>query len=469
MSDTPILKVVVLGDGNVGKTALRNQFVHRQFVQGYKATIGADFITKKVRVESLSKSVSFQIWDTAGQERFHSLGVAFFRGADACILVYDVTSTQSLDHLEKWMREFVHQAGISNPAKFPFILVGNKTDMETERTVSSQMGRSMAKSLRKVCLELSRASIYDVVETSHHLASSVQRPSDALLLRMADTHSMGARRTFGQPPPQQPAPISRGIAINSPLTVVGGGESESAGPASYTVTMEGRAASTDFADNAPTGRRRTACLSTMTVESTASFYTAFSDFETFSSSQPGNAVFQDAIDAHQPAIGANSSLLTTDHAPSGSIGSRFSQPPRASSVSITSINAHMWQRLQESPAEVCTNETIDSLKLVPAFIPETGASQLQRRSHDTHTYIEAKVDLQEEMGSSTQRSDVDLRQPEPTLPHFEVSAKAGMHVDDPFMYIAAHVALPRFDFEVDLNPIVLGRHPPLILSRRCNC
>ncbi|KAH9271346.1 hypothetical protein BASA83_006436 [Batrachochytrium salamandrivorans] len=223
MSDTPILKVVVLGDGNVGKTALRNQFVHRQFVQGYKATIGADFITKKVRVESLSKSVSFQIWDTAGQERFHSLGVAFFRGADACILVYDVTSTQSLDHLEKWMREFVHQAGISNPAKFPFILVGNKTDMETERTVSSQMGRSMAKSLRKVCLELSRASIYDVVETSHHLASSVQRPSDALLLRMADTHSMGARRTFGQPPPQQPAPISRGIAINSPLTVVGGG------------------------------------------------------------------------------------------------------------------------------------------------------------------------------------------------------------------------------------------------------
>ncbi|KAH6585581.1 hypothetical protein BASA50_001190 [Batrachochytrium salamandrivorans] len=454
MSDTPILKVVVLGDGNVGKTALRNQFVHRQFVQGYKATIGADFITKKVRVESLSKSVSFQIWDTAGQERFHSLGVAFFRGADACILVYDVTSTQSLDHLEKWMREFVHQAGISNPAKFPFILVGNKTDMETERTVSSQMGRSMAKSLRKVCLELSRASIYDVVETSHHLASSVQRPSDALLLRMADTHSMGARRTFGQPPPQQPAPISRGIAINSPLTVVGGGESESAGPASYTVTMEGRAASTDFADNAPTGRRRTACLSTMTVESTASFYTAFSDFETFSSSQPGNAVFQDAIDAHQPAIGANSSLLTTDHAPSGSIGSRFSQPPRASSVSITSINAHMWQRLQESPAEVCTNETIDSLKLVPAFIPETGASQLQRRSHDTHTYIEAKVDLQEEMGSSTQRSDVDLRQPEPTLPHFEVSAKAGMHVDDPFMYIAAHVALPRFDFETSL--LVVG-------------
>ena len=80
-----LLKVIILGDSGVGKTSLMNQFVNKKFSNQYKATIGADFLTKEVMVDD--RLVTMQIWDTAGQERFQSLGVAFYRGADSCVLV----------------------------------------------------------------------------------------------------------------------------------------------------------------------------------------------------------------------------------------------------------------------------------------------------------------------------------------------------------------------------------------------
>lgn len=79
-----LLKVIILGESNVGKTSLMNQYVNKKFTNQYKATIGADFLTKELIVDD--RVVTMQIWDTAGQERFQSLGVAFYRGADCCVL-----------------------------------------------------------------------------------------------------------------------------------------------------------------------------------------------------------------------------------------------------------------------------------------------------------------------------------------------------------------------------------------------
>lgn len=77
----------------------------------------------------------FQIWDTAGQERFQSLGVAFYRGADCCVLVFDVTSPGSFKSLDGWRDEFLIQASPSDPDHFPFVVLGNKVDLEN-RAVS---------------------------------------------------------------------------------------------------------------------------------------------------------------------------------------------------------------------------------------------------------------------------------------------------------------------------------------------
>ena len=71
-----------------------------------------------------------QIWDTAGQERFQSLGVAFYRGADSCVLVYDVIQPKTFDNLDSWRDEFLIQAGPRDPDNFPFVVLGNKVDID---------------------------------------------------------------------------------------------------------------------------------------------------------------------------------------------------------------------------------------------------------------------------------------------------------------------------------------------------
>jgi len=130
-----LLKVIILGDSGVGKTSLMNQFVHKRFSNQYKATIGADFLTKEVVIDD--KLVTLQVWDTAGQERFQSLGVAFYRGADACVLVYDITDAKSFDNLNSWMEEFLTHADPANRDTFPFAVLGNKADLAPKRQVSA--------------------------------------------------------------------------------------------------------------------------------------------------------------------------------------------------------------------------------------------------------------------------------------------------------------------------------------------
>jgi len=136
-----LLKIIILGDSGVGKTALLHKYVHGQFIREHKATIGADFITKEISVDD--KLITLQIWDTAGQERFQSLGTAFYRGADACVLVYDITNDQSFKQIEMWRTNFLEQSSPEETEKFPFLLCGNKSDLK-ERTVSTQDGERLA-------------------------------------------------------------------------------------------------------------------------------------------------------------------------------------------------------------------------------------------------------------------------------------------------------------------------------------
>ncbi|KAL3818842.1 hypothetical protein ACJIZ3_004747 [Penstemon smallii] len=142
MPKRSLLKIILLGDSGVGKTSLMNQYVYQKFIQQYKSTIGADFVTKEVQIDD-DQLVTLQIWDTAGQERFQSLGVAFYRGADCCILVYDVNVRKSFETLQIWHQEFLKQVDPANPETFPFVLIGNKVDVDggNSRAVSEKTAR----------------------------------------------------------------------------------------------------------------------------------------------------------------------------------------------------------------------------------------------------------------------------------------------------------------------------------------
>lgn len=153
-----LLKVIILGDSGVGKTSLMQQFVNNKFSHQYKATIGADFLTKDIVVDN--KPVTLQIWDTAGQERFQSLGVAFYRGADCCVLCYDVSNEKSLNNLSSWKDEFLVQSNVSNPLDFPFIIIGNKVDVDDSRKIP-QLQKKLAAFTNSV-----GGAAYPVFETS---------------------------------------------------------------------------------------------------------------------------------------------------------------------------------------------------------------------------------------------------------------------------------------------------------------
>ncbi|KAK7052643.1 P-loop containing nucleoside triphosphate hydrolase protein, partial [Favolaschia claudopus] len=126
----PTFKVVVIGPSGVGKTSLRGQYISSRFSTSYRATIGADFITKTIPASDNpdAEPITLQIWDTAGQERFSSLASAFFRGADAAILIYDVTAPDTLYGLRKWWDEFRDKAPVRDGEEFCVCVVGNKVD-----------------------------------------------------------------------------------------------------------------------------------------------------------------------------------------------------------------------------------------------------------------------------------------------------------------------------------------------------
>ena len=105
------IKLVLLGESAVGKTSLVFGFVKEVFdkleFQEFNSTIGAAFLSKTVFFDDTT--VKFQIWDTAGQERYHSLAPMYYRGAQAAIVVYDITNTDTFERAKTWVKELQRQ------------------------------------------------------------------------------------------------------------------------------------------------------------------------------------------------------------------------------------------------------------------------------------------------------------------------------------------------------------------------
>jgi Ras-related protein Rab-7A len=135
--------VILLGSSGVGKTSLLIRFVDNIFTNKYRATIGADFRQKDITVND--QIVSLQIWDTAGQERFQTLQQPFYRGADICMLVFDVSRTETFEALESWHDEFMLRVEPEDAERFPMAVLGNKSDLTAQREVSKNRALNWCK------------------------------------------------------------------------------------------------------------------------------------------------------------------------------------------------------------------------------------------------------------------------------------------------------------------------------------
>ena len=162
-----LFKLVLIGDSGVGKSCLLLRFADDAFTESYISTIGVDFRFRTVKIDK--KTVKLQIWDTAGQERFRTITSAYYRGADGIIMVYDVTSQESFDHVNDWLKE-VNRYASEGTCK---LLVGNKSDRTTEKVVTKERAKEFADDIGVPFLETSAKSAANVEEAFLTMASEL--------------------------------------------------------------------------------------------------------------------------------------------------------------------------------------------------------------------------------------------------------------------------------------------------------
>ncbi|KAL1491209.1 hypothetical protein ABEB36_011842 [Hypothenemus hampei] len=131
-------KLVLLGESAVGKSSLVLRFVKGQFHEYQESTIGAAFLTQTICLDDTT--VKFEIWDTAGQERYHSLAPMYYRGAQAAIVVYDITNQDTFGRAKTWVKELQRQAS----PNIVIALAGNKQDLANKRLVEYEEAQTYA-------------------------------------------------------------------------------------------------------------------------------------------------------------------------------------------------------------------------------------------------------------------------------------------------------------------------------------
>ena len=132
-----------------------------------------DFRFRTVKIEN--KTVKLQIWDTAGQERFRTITSAYYRGADGIIMVFDVTSMESFDHVNDWLKE-VNRYAAEGTVK---LLVGNKSDRTADKVVTETQAKEFADELGIPFIETSAKSSKNVEEAFLTMAGELIRQRDA--------------------------------------------------------------------------------------------------------------------------------------------------------------------------------------------------------------------------------------------------------------------------------------------------
>ena len=137
-------KIVVLGDGGVGKTAIIQHLLGKQFTSSYLLTIGADISTYRLPYEG--KTLSLQLWDLAGQVRFDVVRNLYYSGARGAILVFDLTRHESFQNLVRWKDDLFQHTG----KKIPIILLGNKSDLGYSEFEDKSIIRSFLEGLNTI-------------------------------------------------------------------------------------------------------------------------------------------------------------------------------------------------------------------------------------------------------------------------------------------------------------------------------
>ena len=161
-------KFIIVGDSGVGKSCILMRFCQGSFTARHDVTIGVEFASRIVQVEE-GINCKLQVWDTAGQEAFKSITRSYYRGAICCCLVYDITRRNSFDSIAQWLED-VQEYSYN---RMQIILIGNKSDLENQREVSTEEGVRFANKNDLIFFETSALTASHIEDTFLRAAADV--------------------------------------------------------------------------------------------------------------------------------------------------------------------------------------------------------------------------------------------------------------------------------------------------------
>ncbi|KAE8742388.1 hypothetical protein FOCC_FOCC012075 [Frankliniella occidentalis] len=165
----PTYKLVVVGGGGVGKSAITIQFIQSYFVTDYDPTI-EDSYTKQCRIDDIPAKLD--ILDTAGQEEFSAMREQYMRSGEGFLLVFSVTDRGGLEDMFKFHRQILR---VKDRDEFPMLMVGNKVDLEHQRQVSLLDAQNAARQLKIPYIECSAKQRMNVDQAFHELVRIVRK------------------------------------------------------------------------------------------------------------------------------------------------------------------------------------------------------------------------------------------------------------------------------------------------------
>ena len=164
-----IFKIIIIGNSNVGKTSIINRFTDKEYSDKHLATLGCDFHMKTIIINE--KMIKIQIWDTAGMEKYQSITKSYYRGAQACLIVFDITNRESFEAIDNWIENFNK---FSNPnIEKIILLIGNKCDLGIDRKISYEEAENYSRVNNLLYYETSAKDDINIHEVFYFLGSQL--------------------------------------------------------------------------------------------------------------------------------------------------------------------------------------------------------------------------------------------------------------------------------------------------------
>ena len=192
------IKMVLIGDGGVGKTTLRRTWLGEDFTKEYHMTIGADFASQDVNYyHSPTKTtydIKFQVWDLAGQPLFKTVRELYYRGAVGALCFFDITNQKSYMNLVEWIQSFWTLNGMG---KRPLLIVGSKCDLRGNPAFPNQVppdyGKEYAVELSKPLKDKLGFSVH-YIETSAKENTNVEEVFRILAREIISSYSFQEKK-----------------------------------------------------------------------------------------------------------------------------------------------------------------------------------------------------------------------------------------------------------------------------------